>query len=425
MTKVTKTLNPLHFEDLEPHRFEDLVRQLIYDLKSWRLLEPTGRMGSDDGYDARGQEIVDFTEVEEEVGAGEENDTEISTPIQPDRLWQIQCKREKSITPQKIEKYMEEMIEENAVPYGVIFTAPCDFSKKTRDAFINKIREKGVQEFYLWGRADLEDLLFQPKNDYLLFAYFGISLQIRKRSQKSQLLNVLSLKRKLIRILGGIRERHHFKPVLVRDINDTRYPYSRDIKNFKKNPSWKVYYFNGYRHDGITILIRKFYAFLDRKSGNWDFTAKVDLAKAHEHDDPWNKIEKKGNPNWEVYSYWSSKLQKDQQVYFEIEKLIPFEKIIEIDADGDPYTECPHLFVDYGKKHSPFAEGVGWETLVSGDNWYQSVRLSESNKRIKFFPKKFPNPEENKSVIAKENSETNLQKETKKEDNNENEITKD
>ena len=93
MNKVTKTLNPLHFEDLEPHRFEDLVRQLIYDLKSWRLLEPTGRMGSDDGYDARGQEIVDFTEVEEEVGAGEENDTEISTPIQPDRLWQIQCKR--------------------------------------------------------------------------------------------------------------------------------------------------------------------------------------------------------------------------------------------------------------------------------------------------------------------------------------------
>jgi hypothetical protein len=28
----TRTTGPLHFEDLEPHRFEDLVRRLIY---SW------------------------------------------------------------------------------------------------------------------------------------------------------------------------------------------------------------------------------------------------------------------------------------------------------------------------------------------------------------------------------------------------------
>ena len=39
--QMTKTLNPLHFEDLEPHRFEDLVRQIIYDFKEWSLLEPT------------------------------------------------------------------------------------------------------------------------------------------------------------------------------------------------------------------------------------------------------------------------------------------------------------------------------------------------------------------------------------------------
>lgn len=416
MPKVTKTLNPLHFEDLEPHRFEDLVRQLIYDLKNWRSLEPTGRMGSDDGYDARGQEIIGFTEDEEEIATDEDRDVATSVSIQSDRLWQIQCKREKSITPQKIEKYVGEMIKDNATPYGVIFAAPCDFSKKTRDTFINKIRGNGVQEFYLWGKADLEDLLFQPKNDHLLFAYFGISLQIRKRNQKSQLRNILSLKRKLIRTLGDIRENHHFKAVLVRDISDKNYPYSGSIKNFKKNPSWKVYYFNGYRHNGITMLVRKFYAYLDRKSGDWDFTEKVNLAKAYEQDDPWNKIEE-GNHDYAVYSYWNSKLQKDQQVYFEIEKLIPFEKIIEFDADGDPYTECPHLFVDYGRKHSPFTDRA-FETLVSGDGWHQSVRLSGNNKRIKFFPKKFPDPEKNKSTTTttKSNPETNLQTEKKDED---------
>lgn len=43
---------------MEPKRFEDLVRQLDYDFKPWRKLEATGRSGSDDGFDARGYEIV-------------------------------------------------------------------------------------------------------------------------------------------------------------------------------------------------------------------------------------------------------------------------------------------------------------------------------------------------------------------------------
>ena len=58
MASVTKTINPLHFEDLEPHRFEDLVRQLIYDFRNWNALEATGRAGSDEGFDVRGREVV-------------------------------------------------------------------------------------------------------------------------------------------------------------------------------------------------------------------------------------------------------------------------------------------------------------------------------------------------------------------------------
>lgn len=53
---TTRTYGPLHLEDLEPHRFEDLVRQLLYDFRSWSQLEATGRTGSDDGFDARGRE---------------------------------------------------------------------------------------------------------------------------------------------------------------------------------------------------------------------------------------------------------------------------------------------------------------------------------------------------------------------------------
>jgi hypothetical protein len=64
---VTRTLNPLPFEHLEPKRFEDLARQLAYDFRVWRQLEATGRSGSDYGFDARGFEIVPNRDVDQEL----------------------------------------------------------------------------------------------------------------------------------------------------------------------------------------------------------------------------------------------------------------------------------------------------------------------------------------------------------------------
>lgn len=56
--RPTRTQARLHFEDLEPRRFEDLVRQLVFDFRPWRSLEAVGEAGSDDGLDARGYEVV-------------------------------------------------------------------------------------------------------------------------------------------------------------------------------------------------------------------------------------------------------------------------------------------------------------------------------------------------------------------------------
>ena len=84
--KATKTLNPLHFEDLEPHRFEDLVRRLLYRFRDWRDIEATGRAGSDEGFDIRAWEKIEsITNVSEE---GEEG-----VHRSEGNLWQIQGKR--------------------------------------------------------------------------------------------------------------------------------------------------------------------------------------------------------------------------------------------------------------------------------------------------------------------------------------------
>jgi hypothetical protein len=79
--------------------------------------------------------------------------------------------------------YIQEMIADGAtVPHGVILAAPANFSKKTRDVFGRELERKGVREFHLWGKADIEDSLYRPKNDHLLYAYFGISLQGQRPS---------------------------------------------------------------------------------------------------------------------------------------------------------------------------------------------------------------------------------------------------
>lgn len=88
MTTI-RTIGPLHFEDL--------ARQLAYEFKPWQRLEATGRSGSDDGFDARGYEIV-AKEAQPSASAEEGESIEERSILNEgidDRLWLIQCKRER------------------------------------------------------------------------------------------------------------------------------------------------------------------------------------------------------------------------------------------------------------------------------------------------------------------------------------------
>lgn len=227
--KPTKTLNPLHFEDLEPYRFEDLVRNLIYDFKRWRSIEATGRGGGDEGFDVRAweetKEIINFEDEDDEKGIH---------PMEGN-LWKIQCKREKKLGPSRVKKIIDEGVEKDASPYGYILVAPTNFSKRSYDTFRDELRDKGVMEFYLWGKAELEDMIYLPKNDGILFAFFGISLITKKRSKVSELKFAINNKNKLLRILSGgsFVEKMH-ESILIRDYNDINYPYKEKYADFEK-----------------------------------------------------------------------------------------------------------------------------------------------------------------------------------------------
>lgn len=135
---TTRTIGPLHLEDLEPHRFEDLIRQLIYDFRYWRRLEATGRAGSDAGFDARGIEIT--APPDSAIGFSDDDDATELAATTDDRVWLLQCKRERSIAPQKLIGYLDAISEtERRGLYGSIFAAACDFSKAVHDAFRMKV----------------------------------------------------------------------------------------------------------------------------------------------------------------------------------------------------------------------------------------------------------------------------------------------
>lgn len=87
--------------------------------------------------------------------------------------------------------------------YGIVFAAACEFSKATRDLFRARTRAMGVAEAHLWGRGELEDMLYQPKNDDVLFTFFGVSLRIRRQSAAAEVRRRLVVKRKAMRLLDG------------------------------------------------------------------------------------------------------------------------------------------------------------------------------------------------------------------------------
>jgi hypothetical protein len=123
-------------------------------------------------------------------------------PPPSDRLWLIQCKRERRISPKKLKSYLAEIrLSPDEHLRGLIFAAAGDFSKASRDAFYAWCRDQGIDEALIWGKGELEDQLYQPKNDNLLFAYFGISLTIRRRSQATLIRAEIAAKRKLKKVV--------------------------------------------------------------------------------------------------------------------------------------------------------------------------------------------------------------------------------
>lgn len=331
MAIASKTVNPLHFEDLEPHRFEDLIRQLAHGYREWLDLDATGRLGKDDGLDIRGIESVrrDNSPIVDDGSEPDDPDDVEEARLPETRVWRIQCKRYKKITPQLMRTIVHEVVphRDNA-PYGLIVAAACDVTAATINAFHDEAAKLAVAEHHLWLKANIEDLLFAPEHDHLLFAYFNLSLATRRRSNLQELRAYIAVKRKLLRAfqIKSVTERFH-ADVLIRDIdNDVDYPWEPEGHINERRRSWFEAIISGIDYFGLRVQERESFGWV-RLDGSWDILPDALYAEHYE----------------EIHAL----IPEGERAWLAVNTYIPVGAILEVDPMGTPMHPYPHLFSRY------------------------------------------------------------------------------
>ncbi|MBI2852423.1 MAG: restriction endonuclease [Chloroflexi bacterium] len=388
MAQATRTVNPLHFEDLEPHRFEDLVRQLIYDYRPWKTLEATGRAGGDEGVDIRAVERMSLPSSDEI--APHDEALAVTEEIEPGgRLWIIQCKRELQIGPSKIRGIVADNLSGLAdKPYGYVLVAACNFSKKARDAFREEVLKYGVEEFDLWGKEEVEDQLYLPKNDHLLFAYFGISLQVRRRSLKTETRARLSLKKRLTDVLGAIDIPGH-ESVLIRDPRDEQYPYIKASEDFVKAPRWRYWRFYGHEPpDHLAFVYKQHFAYVNLETKEYDILPGCDegVPQSYMPEEIENAWRDPKNLAGKYREYWWNKVPEENRAEYIEVRIIPYERIIAVDDIGDKYYRKPHLLVEYENDGQPFKRHAKGQFIEQFRATGRNILDTCDCKRISYFP---------------------------------------
>ena len=375
-SNITRTFGPIHFEDLDPHRFEDLIRELIYDYKEWQSIEATGRSGSDEGFDVRAYEKAET--ISHLIN--DDNEDIIETHPMEGNLWMIQGKREKEIGPQKIMSILSYVDPKNP-PYGYILAASTNFSKKAYDLFRQELRKKGVMEFYIWGKAELEDMLHLPKNDRILFTFFGFSLVSKRRSRITEIRSAVNIKNKLFRMIGEGQNLN--KLILLRDLKDINYPNEKQYGDFKTKPRWNDFNACGHHPLGLWCYTQECFAYIDIEKKEYDYTKEIDLTYHKSIDEDNDKHNKHSEKRDLINDFWDF-LPRKNKGYFLSLGLIKYIDIALLDDKGDVNYDIPHIYVEFNSNMEPFSKYINFIKINNNE-----IDITEDYKRINIFPDRF------------------------------------
>jgi hypothetical protein len=152
--RPSKTINRLHFTDLEAGRFENLCLALIFPLHPWTDIRHYGRTGADGGVDILAKERLE--------DGGE-------------REWRVQCRRYGKAGKGVLTAAVNDALSSSKRPPEVLLVVvACDVTRAAHEAYAAHAASQGVATPLLWTASLLEARLYNNRRD-LLFAYFGIS----------------------------------------------------------------------------------------------------------------------------------------------------------------------------------------------------------------------------------------------------------
>lgn len=314
---VTRTINQLHFEDLDPIRFEELILAMVYRMRRWDKLDHFGKKGSDDGIDIRSVEILENEKA---------------------NTYYFQCKRYKKLTNALIKSIVDDYLSKNNfIPQFYILVVSCSLTKKQIEYFESYCTEKGFNTVTIWTSSVIETKLYTEYHD-LLFAYFGVNLVSERNSLVGSIRRNIALKKQMrkdfLKQSGchtreEIEERIH-KPwtkfnhteVLIRSIYDKSYP-QNTLLDYDFTGYYKAEVYNFY-HNGLMVRAHPFVKKIKYKENSLENPEEIDII----------------------------------EIDAEILGCIPYENIIEYDVDGDEYYNYPHLFCDFVHTSDPYEKLV-------------------------------------------------------------------
>ena len=313
---ITRTNGRLHFEDLDPGRFEDLCLSMIYRMRRWIKIEHFGRTGADSAIDIQAIERLENDRTE---------------------TWHFQCKRYQKLTKTEIRSIIKDYCEKNdSRPDYYCLVAGCDVSKKLREEFEILCSEKGFSNVQIWSSSEIEARLHAEYHD-LLFAYFGVSLSDARYERISAIRRNIALKKRMHQDFYNPakdyeeQKRRRGKPylwfksqeVLIRSIFDVSYPEVPE-KQYG-NGFFKAEVYDWY-HNGLMVR-----AFPFAVNARVKWSAPPDIPEEE---------------------------RKEEIIRLEIMGCIPFENIIDYDMDGDEFYNIPHLYCEFRNPYDPFEEMV-------------------------------------------------------------------
>ena len=126
----------------------------------------------------------------------------------------------------------------------------------------------------------------------------------------------------------------------------------------------------------------RYFAYLSREPIEWDAALSLNDAPAR---DSWNEGNGDHTRRSFIFDFWNT-LPKENQGWFEVLALVPYDHIIAIDELGDNYHQEPHLYVEFKGDTGPFY-GYG-KNVSSGGQWdkFEFSPESLSDRRIAKFP---------------------------------------